>query len=74
MCLVIIKPNIIASLPLPLKSVIFNSRPKCLQIPMSLGRRQANLCFHYAGSGENLPDIAKLRDASMGNEAEQLPV
>ena len=41
---------------------------------MSLGRRQANLCFHYAGSGENLPDIAKLRDASMGNEAEQLPV
>ena len=31
-----------------------------------LGRRQANLCFHFAGSGENLPDIAKSRDASMG--------
>ena len=24
-----------------------------------LSRRQANLCFHFAGSGENLPDIAK---------------
>ena len=31
-----------------------------------LGRRQANLCFHFAGSGENLPDITKSRDASMG--------
>ena len=29
-------------------------------------RRQANLCFHFAGSGENLPDIAKSRGASMG--------
>ena len=48
-----------------------------------------NLCFHFAGSGENLPDITKSRDASMDNrelslllnpfgpdsdEAEQLPV
>ena len=44
-----------------------------------LGRRQANLCFHFAGSGENLPDIAKSRDASLDfaphpDEAEQLPV
>ena len=41
-------------------------------------------CFHFAGSGENLPDIAKSRDASIDNkdlasllqieEAEQLPV
>ena len=31
-------------------------------------RRQANLCFHFSGSGENLPDIAKSRDASMGNK------
>ena len=30
-----------------------------------LGRRQANLCFYFAGSGENLPDIAKSRDASI---------
>ena len=41
--------------------------------------RQANLCFHFAGSGENLPDIAKSRDAGMDfaphpDEAEQLPV
>ena len=34
----------------------------------SLGRRQANLCFHFAGSEENLPDIAKSRDASMGRK------
>ena len=27
-----------------------------------------NLCFHFAGSGENLPDIAKSRDASMGRK------
>ena len=27
-----------------------------------LGRRQANLCFQFAGSGENLPDIAKSRE------------
>ena len=33
-----------------------------------LGRRQANLCFHFAGSGENLPDIAKSRDCSMGRK------
>ena len=33
-----------------------------------LGRRQANLCFHFAGSGENLPNIAKSRDASMGRK------
>ena len=31
-----------------------------------LGRRQANLCFNFAGSGENLPDIAKSPDASVG--------
>ena len=33
-----------------------------------LGRRQANLCFHFAGSGENLPDITKSRDASLDNK------
>ena len=33
-----------------------------------LGRRQANLCFHFAGGEENLPDIAKPRDASMGRK------
>ena len=33
-----------------------------------LGHRQADLCFHFAGSGENLPDIAKSRDASMHNK------
>ena len=31
-------------------------------------RRQANLCFHFAGSGENLPDITKSRDASLDND------
>ena len=35
---------------------------------MLLGRRQANLCFHFAGSGENLPDIAKSRDATLDNK------
>ena len=34
-----------------------------------MGRRQANLCFHFGGSGENLPDIAKSRSASMDNNA-----
>ena len=33
-----------------------------------LGRRQANLCFHFAGSGENLPDITKSLDASLDNK------
>ena len=33
-----------------------------------LGRRHANLCFHFAGSGENLPDIAKSRDATLDNK------
>ena len=33
-----------------------------------LGRRQANLCFHFAGSGENLPDIAKSRDARLDSK------
>ena len=33
-----------------------------------LGRRQANLCFHFAGSGENLPGIAKSRDATQDNK------
>ena len=35
-----------------------------------LDRRQANLCFHFAGSGENLPDIASndASDASMDNK------
>ena len=37
-------------------------------ITILLGRRQANLCFHFAGSGENLPDIAKSRGASMHNK------
>ena len=30
-----------------------------------LGRRHANLCFHF---GENLPDIAKSRDATQDNK------
>ena len=34
-------------------------------LKLLLGRRQANLCFHFAGSGENLPDITKSRDASL---------
>ena len=33
-----------------------------------LGRREANLCFHFAGSGENLPDITKSRDAILHNK------
>ena len=33
-----------------------------------IGRRQANLCFHFAGSAENLPDITKSRDASLDND------
>ena len=33
-----------------------------------VGRRQANLCFHFAGSGENLPDIAKSRDTTQDNK------
>ena len=33
-----------------------------------LGRLQANLCFHFAGSGENLLDIAKSHYASMDNK------
>ena len=42
---------------------------ECLDMPLLLlGRRQANLCFHFAGSGENLPDIAKSRDTSMDNK------
>ena len=39
-----------------------------LAISFLLGRRQANLCFHFAGSGENLPDIAKSRDATLDNK------
>ena len=39
-----------------------------LKIESLLGRRQANLCFHFAGSGENLPDIAKSRGTSMDNK------
>ena len=34
----------------------------------SLGRRQVNLCFHFGGSEENLPDIAKSRDATLDNK------
>ena len=34
------------------------------EIANLLGLRQENLCFHFAGSGKNLPDIAKSRDAS----------
>ena len=30
-----------------------------------VSRRQANLCFHFAGSGENFPDIG---DVSMNNK------
>ena len=37
-------------------------------ILLLLGRRQANLLFHFAGSGENLPDITKSRDASLDND------
>ena len=33
-----------------------------------LGRCQTNLCFHFAGNGENLPDIAKSRDATLNNK------
>ena len=33
-----------------------------------LGRRQVNLCFHFAGSGDNLPDITKSRDGSLDND------
>ena len=33
-----------------------------------LGRRQADLCFHFAGSGENLSDIAKARDATLDDK------
>ena len=29
---------------------------------------KANLCFHFTGSGENLPDIAKSRDSRMDNK------
>ena len=52
---------------------------EAIAMPHLLGRRQANLCFHFTGSGENLPDIAKSRDASMDfaphpDGAEQLPV
>ena len=39
-----------------------------LYVIQLLGPCQANLCFHFAGSGENLPDIAKSRDASMDNK------
>ena len=41
--------------------------PANLRTPL-LGRRQVNLCFHFAGSGENLPDITKSRDASLENK------
>ena len=37
-------------------------------VTLLLDRRQANLCFHFAGSGENLQDITKSRDASMDNK------
>ena len=40
---------------------------KIIIIAKLLCRGQANLCFHFAGSGENLLDIAKSRDASMDN-------
>ena len=30
-----------------------------------IGRRQVNLCFHLAGSGENLLNITKSCDASI---------
>ena len=40
----------------------------CLLLGRLLGRRQANICFHFAGSGENLPDIAKSCGASMDNK------
>ena len=35
------------------ETYMFNLRPKCLQITTLLDRHQANLCFHFAGSGEN---------------------
>ena len=31
-------------------------------------RRRQGTCFHFAGSGENLPDIAKSRDADLDNK------
>ena len=33
-----------------------------------IGSRQANLCFHFAISGENLPDIAKSHGTGMDNK------
>ena len=50
-----------------LKLVYANARNKNIKA-LLLGRRQANLYFHFAGSGENLPDIAKSRDATMRNK------
>ena len=47
-------------------NIKFSGVPPLCKI--SLGRRQANLCFHFEGSGENLSDIAKSRDASMGRK------
>ena len=38
-----------------------------ISVSFLLGRRQANLRFHFAGSGENLQDIAKSCDANMDN-------
>ena len=47
---------------------IFVKGIKSLSDQDLLGRRQANLCFHFAESGENLLDIAKSRDATLDNK------
>ena len=41
---------------------------RLIKTSLLLGRRQANLCFHFAGSGENLQDIAKSRDGTLDNK------
>ena len=45
-----------------------NSVSRAFITPELLGHGQANLCFHFAGSGENLPNIAESRDASMDSK------
>ena len=58
-------------------SVLKNQKTFILwqEIRCLIGSPSGEPMFHFAGSGENLPDIAKSRDASMRmNLAEQLPV
>ena len=53
---------------LPLFIINCNDSNHNVFLTSLLGRRQANICFHFAGSGENLPDIAKSCGASMDNK------